>query len=69
MNTARTARVGELSVMDQIAHTTLSPASLSRYTAYRNALIADGQEAERIVELLGVFIGELMQGCSANGVH
>ena len=69
MNNAHSARVAELSVMDQIADTTLPAAALARYTAYRNALIADGQEAERIVELLGHFVGLLMDGCSASGVH
>ena len=63
------ARLAELSTMDQVANSTLPTAALARYSAYRNALIADGQDAERVVELLELFIWELMEGCSANGVH
>ena len=55
--------------MDQVANSTLPAAALARYSAYRNALIADGQDTERVVELLELFIWELMEGCSANGVH
>jgi hypothetical protein len=62
-------RLAGLSTMDQVASATLPTAALARYSAYRNALIADGQDAERVVEQLDLFIRELMQGCSANGVH
>jgi hypothetical protein len=55
--------------MDQVASATLPNPALARYSAYRNALIADGQDAERVVEQLELFIWELMEGCSANGVH
>jgi hypothetical protein len=62
-------RFAGLSTMDQVANATLPTAALARYSAYRNALIADGQDAGRVVELLELFIWELMEGCSANGVH
>jgi hypothetical protein len=63
------ARFAELSTMDQVANVTLPAAALARYSAYRNALLADGQDAERVVELLELFVRELAEGCSANGVH
>lgn len=69
MNSARGPRGAELSVVDQVADVTLPAAGLARYAAYRNALLADGQDAERVVELLSHFVWELMEGCSANGVH
>ena len=55
--------------MDEVANVLLPSAALARYSLYRNALIADGQDAERVVELLDLFVRELMEGCSANGVH
>ena len=55
--------------MDHAADGTLPTADLARYTAYRNALIADGQDSATVVELLSLFLLELMEGCSANGVH
>jgi hypothetical protein len=61
--------LADLSIMDHAADGTLPRADLVRYTAYRNALIADGQDAATVVELLSVFLLELMEGCSANGVH
>ena len=63
------ARLAGLSTMDQVASATLPTPALARYSAYRNALIADGQGAERVVEQLELFIWELVEGCSANGVH
>ena len=62
-------RFAGLSTMDQVASATLPIPALNRYSAYRNALIADGQDAERVVEQLELFVWELMEGCSANGVH
>jgi hypothetical protein len=59
----------DLSIMDHAADGTLPTADLARYTAYRNALIADGQDSAQVVELLSLFLLELMEGCSANGVH
>ena len=63
------ARFAELSTLDQAANVMLPAAALARYSAYRNALIAEGQDDERLVELLELFVLELMEGCSANGVH
>lgn len=55
--------------MDQVAHEALLPASWARYIAYRNALIADGLDSKRIVATLSLFLSELVEGRSVNGVH
>jgi len=55
--------------MDQVAKSTLPPTAFARYSAYRNALIADGRDAERVVEQLELFVLALMEGSSVNGVH
>jgi hypothetical protein len=47
----------DLSIMDHAADGTLPTADLARYTAYRNALIADGQDSAAVVELLALSIG------------
>lgn len=57
------------SVMDSVADATLSVASFERYIAYRDALIADGTDAEGIVSRLSAFLWNLFEGFSANGVH
>lgn len=57
------------SVMDSVADATLSVASFDRYLAYRDALIADGTDAEGIVSRLSAFLWDLFEGFSANGVH
>lgn len=57
------------SVMDSVADATLSVASFDRYIAYRDALIADGTDAEGIVSRLSTFLWDLFEGLSANGVH
>lgn len=69
MNISSVRVVARLSEMDHIAHATLVPASWARYIAYRNALIADGLDAERVVEVLSLFLSDLSEGCSVNGVH
>jgi hypothetical protein len=57
------------SVMDSVADATLSVASFDRYIAFRDALIADGTDAEGIVARLSAFLWDLFDGFSANGVH
>jgi hypothetical protein len=69
MTSAHGARGAELYVVDHVAGATLQATALARYTAYRTALIADEQDSGRVIELLSLFIWELREGCSANGVH
>jgi hypothetical protein len=69
MNSSHRSNAEGLSIMDHVADETLPVAGLARYTALRRALIADGQDAESVVEQLSVFLWELMEGRSANGVH
>ena len=69
MNRAHRARVADLYVVDHAADATLPAAALARYMEYRTALIADDQDSGRVVELLSLFVWELREGCSANGVH
>ena len=69
MTSAHHARVADLYVVDHVADATLPAAALARYTAYRTALIADDQDSGRVVELLSLFVWDLREGCSANGVH
>ena len=69
MNSAHLARGADLYVVDHVADATLPAAAKVRYTAYRTALIAEGQESGRVIELLSLFVWELREGCSANGVH
>ena len=57
------------SVMDSVADATLSVASFDRYIAFRDALIADGTDAEGTVARLSAFLCDLFDGFSANGVH
>jgi hypothetical protein len=57
------------SLMDSVADATLSAASFDRYIAYRDALIADGTDAEGIMARLSTFMWDLFDGFSANGVH
>lgn len=69
MSGASIGLVAELAVMDQLAHAALLPSSWTRYVAYRNALIADGLNSERVVETLSLFLTDLVEGHAANGVH
>lgn len=63
------AHTADLYVVDHVADVTLPAAALARYTAYRIVLIADGQDVVPVVELLSLFVWELREGCSVNGVH
>jgi hypothetical protein len=42
------ARWAGLSTLDQVASATLPTRALARYSAYRNALLADGQDEPRM---------------------
>jgi len=56
-------------VVDQVAGAALSRPLQVRYAAYRNALIADEQDSDRVVRTLWLFLWNLSEGCSVNGVH
>src|SRR5687767_9000823 len=55
MNSAHSPRAAELYVVDHVADAMLPVAGRARYAAYRNALLADEQDGERVVELLSHF--------------
>jgi hypothetical protein len=59
----------KLATVDQVADAALQPAAQSRYLAFRNALIADGQQDEQILQTLWLFLWNLADGRSVNGVH
>jgi hypothetical protein len=59
----------KLVTIDQVADAALSPPSQARYVAYRDALIADGQDGEQVVQTLWLFLWNLSEGRSVNGVH
>jgi hypothetical protein len=59
----------KLATVDQVADAALQPAEQSRYLAFRNALIADGQQDEQILQTLWLFLWNLADGRSVNGVH
>ncbi|WP_129646070.1 hypothetical protein [Peristeroidobacter agariperforans] len=59
----------KLVTLDQVADAALPRPAQARYTAYRDALIADGQEGEQVVQTLWLFLWNLSEGRSVNGVH
>jgi hypothetical protein len=59
----------KLVTLDQVANAALPPLSQARSVAYRDALIADGQDAEELVQTLWLFLWNLSEGRSVNGVH
>ncbi|GFE80678.1 hypothetical protein GCM10011487_26780 [Steroidobacter agaridevorans] len=69
MNCARTDLSAKLVTLDQVADAALTGPAQARYTAYRDALIADGQDGEQVVQTLWLFLWNLSEGRSVNGVH
>lgn len=69
MNCARSDLSAKLVTLDQVADAALAGPAQARYTAYRDALIADGQDGERVVQTLWLFLWNLSEGRSVNGVH
>lgn len=70
MNNERAGLSAKLVTLDQVANAALPPSSQARYEAYRDALIADdGQDAEQVVQTLWLFLWNLSDGRSVNGVH
>ena len=69
MNTERGGLSAKLVTLDQVAYAALPPGSQARYMAYRDALIADGQDGEQAVQTLWLFLWNLSEGRSVNGVH
>lgn len=70
MCSERADLAAKLAVVDQVADSALAHASQVRYVEYRNALIADQQQdSEQIVQTLWLFLWNLSEGCSVNGVH
>ncbi|GFE85191.1 hypothetical protein GCM10011488_01450 [Steroidobacter agaridevorans] len=69
MNCARTDLSAKLVTLDQVADAALTGPGQARYTAYRDALIADGQDGEQVVQTLWLFLWNLSEGRSVNGVH
>ena len=69
MNGESTSLRARLATLDQVADAALAPASQARYLAFRNVLIADGQEGEQVVQALWLFLWNLSEGRSVNGVH
>ncbi|GFE80251.1 hypothetical protein GCM10011487_22510 [Steroidobacter agaridevorans] len=69
MNTESAGLSAKLVTLDQVADAALPRPAQARYTAYRNALIADGQDDEQVVQTLWLFLWDLSEGRSVNGVH
>lgn len=69
MNSEVAGLSARLVTLDQVADAALQPAAQARYTAFRNALIADGQDGEQVVQTLWLFLWNLSEGRSVNGVH
>ena len=69
MNSESAVLSAKLVTLDQVADAALAPPSQARYMAYRDALIADGQDGEKVVQTLWLFLWNLSEGRSVNGVH
>ena len=69
MNFARAGLSAKLVTLNQVADAALHGPAQARYAAYRDALIADGQDGEQVVQTLWRFLWNLSEGCSVNGVH
>lgn len=69
MNTESAGLSAKLVTLDQVADSALPGPAQARYTAYRDALIADGQDDEQVVQTLWLFLWNLSEGRSVNGVH
>lgn len=69
MKTERAGLSAQLVTLNQVADAALPPPSQARYMAYRDALIADGQDGEQVVQTLWLFLWNLSEGRSVNGVH
>jgi hypothetical protein len=59
----------ELLIVDDVAKAALRPASILRYTAYRDALLVEGVSSQQLVSTLWLFLWNLADDCSVNGVH
>jgi hypothetical protein len=55
--------------IDGLAHASLSREEFSRYVPYRDALMAKGESASRIVTMLGAFVWELYERGPGMTVH
>ena len=62
-------RCPKIAIIDQVAEAALSRPSQVRYAAYRDALMADGQDSEQVVRTLWLFLWNLSEGRSVNGMH
>jgi hypothetical protein len=69
VSTEHLALSAKLMIIDQVAGGSLPPQAHVRYAAYRDALIADGQDSEQVLQTLWLFLWNLADGRSVNGVH
>jgi hypothetical protein len=69
VNDTRADLSAKFMTLDQVAGASLPPESQARYVAFRDALISEGQDIDQVVQTLWLFLWNLSDGRSVNGVH